>query len=177
MTKEQFADEYVAASHSPVDIDDAYDRMLDETYPDLTVAGMPFNTSYALRELDETAYDCGRNDWVDGELKDDNLVEIGGYYYDMDATAEHQEILDTLEGIFVVEAVAEDFRVGRYTHHELDGKPTRDDFDTADEYREALDDWQESCEEVEGWSWHEEGEPLNGPFDCEEDAWVDAAGL
>ncbi len=44
-----------------------YDSMLDECYPEFEIAGMKYQTSRALKELDETAYRCGFNDWLDSE--------------------------------------------------------------------------------------------------------------
>jgi len=34
----------------------------------------------ALKELDEVAYRCGKNDWLDSE----NYIEVNGVYYDGD---------------------------------------------------------------------------------------------
>lgn len=63
-----------------IDVDEAYDNMLDDCYPDCTVAGMSFCTSRALKELDETAYHCGKNDWLDSA----GYIEVNGAYYDGD---------------------------------------------------------------------------------------------
>lgn len=63
-----------------IDVDEAYDNMLDECYPDCTVAGMSFCTSRALKELDETTYHCGKNDWLDSA----GYIEVNGAYYDGD---------------------------------------------------------------------------------------------
>lgn len=53
----------------------AYDEMLNECYPDLTVAGMYFETSRALDELDPIAYKCGWIDWCDSEGIDTDELE------------------------------------------------------------------------------------------------------
>jgi hypothetical protein len=63
-----------------IDIDSQYDDFLDEIYPDCTIAGMDFFTSRVLKELDPTAYRCGKNDWISSE----NFVEINGDYYNFD---------------------------------------------------------------------------------------------
>jgi hypothetical protein len=42
-----------------------YDEMLDDCYPAVTIAGMEYTTSYALRELDPIAYRCGLLDYAD----------------------------------------------------------------------------------------------------------------
>jgi predicted nuclease with TOPRIM domain len=45
--------------------DELYDEMLDDCYGEVQIAGLTFSTSYALKELDPTAYDCGKNDYAD----------------------------------------------------------------------------------------------------------------
>lgn len=45
-----------------------YDDMLDEVYGDVSIAGMSYVTSYALKEVDPIAYRVGFNDWVDSEF-------------------------------------------------------------------------------------------------------------
>lgn len=50
---------------------DMYDTMLDDCYPETSIAGMTYSTSHALKELDPTAYRCGMNDWADGLDKSD----------------------------------------------------------------------------------------------------------
>jgi hypothetical protein len=40
-----------------------YDDMLDEIYPDCTIAGQKFTTSSALKALDPISYQCGFNDY------------------------------------------------------------------------------------------------------------------
>ncbi|MCK9600306.1 MAG: hypothetical protein M0R66_02475 [Candidatus Omnitrophica bacterium] len=42
-----------------------YDEMLDECYPVVTIAGMEYATSYALKNLDPIAYRCGMLDYAD----------------------------------------------------------------------------------------------------------------
>lgn len=46
---------------------DQYDEMLNEVYPDATIAGMEFTTAHALAELDPTAYRCGMIDYLDAQ--------------------------------------------------------------------------------------------------------------
>jgi hypothetical protein len=53
------------------DYEEQYKDALDSEGPVL-IAGMEFDPSYALRELDPTAYWCGLNDYVDGLEKDDD---------------------------------------------------------------------------------------------------------
>ena len=42
---------------------DSYDEMLDESYEDFMGQ---YSTSYTLKNIDEIAYRCGLNDYVDG---------------------------------------------------------------------------------------------------------------
>jgi hypothetical protein len=44
-----------------------YDDMLDECYSDCTIAGQHFTTSYALKEIDPIAYQCGFSDFQEYE--------------------------------------------------------------------------------------------------------------
>jgi hypothetical protein len=47
------------------ELEDLYKEMLDECYPPVKVAGMEYETSRALYELDPIAYRVGFNDWLD----------------------------------------------------------------------------------------------------------------
>jgi hypothetical protein len=53
----------------------AYDSMLDECYPDLTIAGYVCDTARALDQLDPIAYKCGWLDWCDSEGIDTDDLE------------------------------------------------------------------------------------------------------
>ena len=50
-----------------------YDDMLDEVYGEIKICGYEYSASYALKEIDPTAYRCGFNDWCDAE--DDDEIE------------------------------------------------------------------------------------------------------
>ena len=71
---------------NPDDYEASYNEFLDEEGP-VIIAGMEFDVSYALKELDPTAYRCGLVDYVDS--------------IDKKETQEYKEIeeeLETLEG-------------------------------------------------------------------------------
>lgn len=55
-----------------------YDDMLDDTYGEIDICGMKYQSSRALKELDPTAYRCGMNDYNDSELNDleDQLTDL-----------------------------------------------------------------------------------------------------
>ena len=51
---------------------EAYESMLDDCNPEVNVCGYRYSPSHALKELDETAYRCGLNDYVDSlDIEDD----------------------------------------------------------------------------------------------------------
>lgn len=50
------------------ELEERYDEMLNECYGTVEIAGMEYETSRALYELDPIAYRCGFNDWIDSEL-------------------------------------------------------------------------------------------------------------
>lgn len=54
--------------------DDEYDSYLDECYGDIDVCGSTFSASYALKNLDPTAYRCGKSDY-DSEKDLDDVPE------------------------------------------------------------------------------------------------------
>lgn len=60
-----------------------YDEFLDECYGDVEICGSTYSTSHALKELNPTAYRCGKVDY------DDN--------YDYTATVEYQDLEEELE--------------------------------------------------------------------------------
>ncbi|MEN6420375.1 MAG: hypothetical protein ABFD76_00385 [Smithella sp.] len=58
-----------------LDVDDyenSYCEALDSEGP-VVIAGLKFDPSSALRELDPTAYRCGLNDYVDSLEKEDDV--------------------------------------------------------------------------------------------------------
>lgn len=54
--------------------EDEYDSYLDGCYGDLDVCGSTFSASYALKNLDPTAYRCGKSDY-DSEKDLDDVPE------------------------------------------------------------------------------------------------------
>lgn len=52
-------------------VDDYYwDNYLDEIYGEVEICGLEYYASRALSLIDEEAYRCGKNDWLDGEYQD-----------------------------------------------------------------------------------------------------------
>ena len=71
---------------SAEDEEDRYNTMLDECYPNYSIAGYAHKTSMALREIDPTAYRCGLCDFVNSEY-----TEVNRQYY---LTYEIEQLLD-----------------------------------------------------------------------------------
>lgn len=44
-----------------------YDDMLNDCYEVVSICGGTYSPAYALKQVDETAYRCGFNDWCDSE--------------------------------------------------------------------------------------------------------------
>lgn len=63
--------------------DDEYDSYLDECYGDIDVCGSSYTASYAFKNLDPTAYRCGKSDY-DSEK-------------DLDDVEEYQKLTEELE--------------------------------------------------------------------------------
>lgn len=63
------ADEVAYAIVERMD-DSAYVDMLDEVYGEVEIAGISYSTSMALKDLDPTAFRCGRNDYYDDLARD-----------------------------------------------------------------------------------------------------------
>ncbi|MCP4612106.1 MAG: hypothetical protein GY845_25695 [Planctomycetes bacterium] len=64
----------------PIDVDEQYDELLDEIYPEYSIGGITFNASRILKELDRIAYDTGLSEYFDN---DENYVEVDGDYYNL----------------------------------------------------------------------------------------------
>ena len=79
---------------TPLDTEELYANMLDDCYGEVEIAGMTFQTSRALKELDPTAFRCGEVDYIDSL----SLVEIGGDYYEQDAVEQERDgLIEELE--------------------------------------------------------------------------------
>jgi hypothetical protein len=55
-----------------------YDEMLDDSYGDVKIAGIEYSTSYALKNIDEIAYNCGHSDFNSSRISDleDEIEEL-----------------------------------------------------------------------------------------------------
>lgn len=111
MTIEEYIEEEIKNSASPVDVEFLYDDMLDESYSFNGVGG-PFQhmqPSSVLREVDPTAYRCGYLDFYDNLSRDDNYIEIDEQLYDDVAMQIKDDLERALHNIEVFEVTKEEF--------------------------------------------------------------------
>ena len=68
----------------PIDdseLDQRFKDWLDEVYGDISIAGLEYPTSKALKEVDEVAYRVTFTDWLDAEIRDNSIKEWNGLYW------------------------------------------------------------------------------------------------
>ncbi len=70
------------------DISEQYDEMLDDCYGTVSIAGLKYETSSALKELDKIAYDVGMRDYESALESDGWLINVEGVLYFMDQVTE-----------------------------------------------------------------------------------------
>jgi len=73
---------------SEYDLKEMYDEMLDGVYGEVSIGGLTYLTSRAMKEIDPVAYRCGFGDWLDSQLSEGILFEVNGEYFDEDPDAE-----------------------------------------------------------------------------------------
>lgn len=81
------------------EIEKEYDEMLDDCYGEIEIAGCTYAASIALYRVDEVAYNCGKNDYIDScasdiayDLERMNDGEEEEYYgYTVTASEEDEE--------------------------------------------------------------------------------------
>lgn len=74
--------------------DDEYDSYLDGCYGDLNVCGSTFSASYALKNLDPTAYRCGKSDY-DSEKDLDDVPEYVRLTEELEELEEQESDLES----------------------------------------------------------------------------------
>jgi hypothetical protein len=87
-------EERVRAELEPVDVEQIYRDMLDESGPEVHVAGLSFMPSRVVEELDPVAFRCGVCDYVDSLVGESLSDEIDGNHYNLE---EVNEILEEIE--------------------------------------------------------------------------------
>lgn len=71
-----------------------YDSFLDECYGDIEVCGNTYSASYALKELDPTAYRCGKVDY-DSEKDLDDVPEYVTLQEELEELEDRESGLET----------------------------------------------------------------------------------
>ena len=64
------------------ELTEKYDDFLEEVFGDISVCGYKYSASRVLKAIDPIAYRCGENDWLDGEISCESIIEKNGEYYD-----------------------------------------------------------------------------------------------
>jgi hypothetical protein len=64
------------------DLKQLFDEFLDEQYELIKVAGLEYQVSDVLKNVDPVAYRCGLADWLDAMVEDGFIKEIEGEYYE-----------------------------------------------------------------------------------------------
>jgi len=78
------------------EIEDMYSNILDECNEEVNICGMTYTPSYALKQIDPTAFRCGCADYS----SDDFTEYEGEYYYNSDfedASSDYDTYLEELE--------------------------------------------------------------------------------
>lgn len=63
------------------ELHEMFNEHLDDAYGPISIAGLEYATSDALKSMDPIAYRCSFNDWLDWEISGGYLEEIDGKYY------------------------------------------------------------------------------------------------
>jgi len=91
-------EERVKAELEPVDVEQIYRDMLDESGPEVNVSGLSFMPSRVVEELDPVAFRCGVCDYVDSLVGESLSDEIDGNHYNLEEVNEIlEEILEEIE--------------------------------------------------------------------------------
>jgi hypothetical protein len=74
-----------------IDITDFYREVLDELYPEVTVAGQTWNASRVLEELDPISFQIGVEEYKDNQIEAGNWFEWeDGEIYDEEEEDEEE---------------------------------------------------------------------------------------
>ena len=68
----------------PIDdseLDQRFKDWLDEAYEPVSIVGLEYRTSMALKAVDEIAYREAYNNWLDAEIRDNSIKEWNGLYW------------------------------------------------------------------------------------------------
>ena len=74
MSDYEYWDTYTGEPLSDYKLHDRYDEYLEE-YGEGVFPDYPYSYDRVLKQVDPTAYRCGFNDWLDGELSDGVITD------------------------------------------------------------------------------------------------------
>lgn len=72
------------------ELEQMYCEMLDDVFGTIKIAGLEYETSCALREVDPIAFRCGFADWLDSAIGE-TIWEHNGKYVDSDPTESEEQ--------------------------------------------------------------------------------------
>lgn len=77
------------------DNEEAYKDYLSDVYGDVDICGLKYDAGLALKRVDEIAFNCGLNDWNDGEISELN-DKLDGLKDELKAAKDEEAELDLL---------------------------------------------------------------------------------
>lgn len=81
-TKEQI--KLIKTELRPIDVEERFEDMLNECYPEIEIIGLKYQAGSALKVLDPVAFRCGHADFIDSEVSNEVITdEIDGEHYDL----------------------------------------------------------------------------------------------
>lgn len=88
MSTQTKAEQRIKEELEPIDVEKAYDEMLCDTWGMVKVCGYEMSAAAILFEMDNTAWRCGLNDYVDAQVSDGQWYEQDGEYYNQNEADE-----------------------------------------------------------------------------------------
>ncbi|MBX9724302.1 MAG: hypothetical protein K2X81_23035 [Candidatus Obscuribacterales bacterium] len=67
-----------------IDADEMYDDLLDECNEPFKLGDLEYSPSQVLKNVDPTAYEMGKHEYLDSLVEDGQLVCLGDTYYQLD---------------------------------------------------------------------------------------------
>lgn len=111
MTKEEYIEKEIKYNCSPIDTEELFRDIIDESYTFYEVGGLfrSMVPSRVLEECDPTAFRCGHLDYVDSLMRDGCYLEIDETLYGQEAIDMKQDLEEQLRFIEVFYVSVEDF--------------------------------------------------------------------
>lgn len=69
---------------TPVDTEEAFEESVRSCYPEeVQVGWMSFDAVTVMKEMDPISWDLAMSEWLDQEVEEENIISIGGNYYNL----------------------------------------------------------------------------------------------